>query len=207
MCVTFIVRFLTVRFRQIQSTSNNWSSALKRRSCRLATYSRLRALASIHRVDRRGPSRPVDGKGARLIQADPGPLLADALALPAPQIGANLPRRDGSAPRSRKPVACAAERSPYLPESRHTAPEAVGRHAAELERPRRRHGYGPRLVHSEPGDGSEGHPALRYVGLPQLGFRACWGSKPRLPFNVLVGIAEGPSPLRWGLRTPLGDCS
>ena len=43
------------------------------------------------------------------VQADPGPLLA----MPAPQIGANLPRRDGSAPRAACP-SCARPSDPLI---------------------------------------------------------------------------------------------
>jgi hypothetical protein len=57
------------------------------------------------------------GSCSRLIQADPGLLLADALALSARRSG-RLARRDGRPP-GRTLVACAAERSPHLPEQRH----------------------------------------------------------------------------------------
>jgi hypothetical protein len=61
---------------------------------------------------------------SRLIQAHPGLLLADALALSARRSGRlAASRRVGL--RGRTPVACAAERFPHLPKQRHTAPEAV----------------------------------------------------------------------------------
>ena len=81
------------------------------------------------------------------VQADPGPLLADALAMPARRSGRTCRAATGRPP-GRMPVVCAAERSPYLPEQRHTAPEAVARLRPYLRGLLGERLAGPHLVHA-----------------------------------------------------------